>query len=231
MDNLKAQLEQAQQAASAVLDGARTEHAAELVKLQRELSASHDDLAALKSAFEANRESIEAMSHRHSSELDETATRHTARLSEMEAQYHSARTNLENAVISGKERIHELEVELEVAKVKAADAAQPPPPPRANGAASPGVTKEELKSLHEAHNLKMHTMEAEFQKRIADLTHSLEIAVAKADELETESERKDMRLHFLEKDQDESQDRIQRYVNLWTSTAVVLGLAIFYALI
>jgi len=108
-------------------------------------------------------------------------------------------------------RLSDLQGEL--ATLKAAVAAGPiSTKGNGNGAmpSSPGVTKEELQRMHEAHNLKIHDLHAVHQKNMKALKEELEASDHKVVELQQEVARKSMEIEYLEQDQEEHQEQITR---------------------
>ena len=85
-------------------------------------------------------------------------------------------------------RVQDLEGEL--ATVKAALATgEPATPQKTNGTAhqrNSSISREELQRLHEAHNAKMHDLQAEHARALRALREELDISLAKADELQQE---------------------------------------------
>jgi len=69
--------------------------------------------------------------------------------------------------------------------------------------------------MHEAHNAKLHDLQAEHDKALKAVKESLDASMSKTDELTQEVARKAMEIQYLEQDQDESQDQITRYVEFF----------------
>ena len=109
-------------------------------------------------------------------------------------------------------------------------------PQKTNGSAhhrSASISREELQRLHEAHNAKLHDVQAEHDRALRTLREELEIARVKADELQQEVSRKTMEIQYLEQDQEESQDQITRYVKVFgikSFLGAVFALAVVYGL-
>ena len=117
------------------------------------------------------------------------------------------------------------DLEGEVAQLRAAASATPSAP-KTNGSAqpaSPGVTREELARLHEAHNLKMGDLQATHEKAMRAMQDELEKARQSIATLQADIDRKDMEINVLEQDQEESTDMITRYVRFFGFRAFVVG--------
>jgi hypothetical protein len=102
--------------------------------------------------------------------------------------------------------------------------------PRGNGAvpSTPGVSREELERLHQAHSHKLLDLEAEHEKSVNTLNVELDSARNKIDELEGAVARKAMEVQFLEQEQDDHTDEIKRYVPhpFWSLAAILLAIAL-----
>ena len=70
--------------------------------------------------------------------------------------------------------------------------------------------------MHEAHNAKVHDLQAEHDKAFKALKESLDASLSKSEELQQEISRKAMEIKYLEQEQEESSDQITRYV--WSSS-------------
>jgi chromosome segregation ATPase len=197
--------------------------------LTKELSNAKEDRAALEDVLAAQKESFTEMSDNHAKELEVAAKGRAEEVTRLRAALEAeiAALSKNNSDLAVKLS----DVEGEVATLKAAMATEPVSAPKSNGAAqasSTGVTKEEIQRLHEAHNLKMNDMQAEFEKTVKALKEDLGAARAKASELELEVDRKTMEISYLEQDQEENQDQITRYVKLYgfkSFLGVLLALA------
>jgi peptidoglycan hydrolase CwlO-like protein len=90
--------------------------------------------------------------------------------------------------------------------------------------------------MYEAHNLKIHDLQAQHDKAIRALQEQVDAAQAKVNDVEQDLDRKKMEIMYLEQDQEESQDQITRYVKLFGfksflgsvfALAVITGSGIF----
>jgi hypothetical protein len=100
--------------------------------------------------------------------------------------------------------------------------------------ASTGVTKEELQRLHEAHNLKMHDLQAEHEKAMNTMKLELEASVRRTEEVQQEVARKGMEIEYLEQEQEDSQEQITRYVGFFRLKSFVgaaIALVVIYGFI
>ena len=213
---LRAQIEQKDaEVAGIVIPRDQSE---EVGRLSKELANARDDLLNIQEAFKASKESFQQISGNHQAELEEAArvraeevTRIKAEQAEREVKFKE-----EKGELAG--RISELEVE--VATLKAAAEAQPaaaPATPRkekdANGTV-PGVTKEELQRMHEAHNLKVYEMEATHEQAMKVMKEQLEAAAAVAEEHKAMAERLQMEVTFAEQSAEDSENDIKQYVRV-----------------
>jgi peptidoglycan hydrolase CwlO-like protein len=112
------------------------------------------------------------------------------------------------------------DAQSEISTLRATIAAEPaiPAATRALGHGRTGsgtVTKEEIQKMHEAHNLKMSDLQAEYEKQLKEMREELEAVNGKTKELESEVSRKAMEISYLEQEQEESNDTITRYVRLF----------------
>lgn len=77
--------------------------------------------------------------------------------------------------------------------------------------------------MHEAHNLKMGDLRADYEKKLKALQENLEAANGKTKELDSDLERKTMEIKYLEQEQEEASDTITRYVKLFGLTTFIGG--------
>ena len=217
MEPLKVQLEEARQAAQAAASAAAVDQSAEFARLTKELSNAREDLDSVNEMFRANQESMREMADNHRKELEEAAKGRADKVSELRAAHDA---EIQSLVVDKADLVTKLsDLEGEVLTLRAsATPSGPIASPKRNGAAtvpSETVTKEELQRTYEAHNLKMRDMQAQHDKDMRALREQVEAAQVKAEEAETDLERKKMEIELLEQDQDESQDQITRYVKLF----------------
>ncbi|KAF9015514.1 hypothetical protein BDQ17DRAFT_1341205 [Cyathus striatus] len=191
---------------------ASPEHVAEVARLASELSYTKDDLAAVTDQLSLTRASLTEMSDKHTRQLEEVAKTRADEVLSLRSTYDHEVGTLAAQKSELLVKLSDLEGELATAKANlAAQATQL----RSNGAgtpaaSSPGVTKEELQRLHEAHSLKIYDLQAEHDRAIRALRDEMEAAQSKIGELQQDISRKAMEIQYLEQDQDESQEQITR---------------------
>ena len=213
VEGLKAQLDDARHTAAIVAGSSASEQVAEFERLRKELSNTKDDLLGLSDVFNATKESMKEMSSNHVKELEEAAKGRVEEVTALKAQYEAEFQSIVAEKSDLLTRLSDLEGELATAKASVnTDSA---PTHKRNGSAqvlSPSVTKDELQKMHEAHNLKLHDLQAQHEKAMKVLQEQFEAAQSRAAELEQDVERKTMEIKYLEQDQEESTDQITRYV-------------------
>ena len=202
------------------------EHADEITRLTNELSNTKDDLAAVMDMLNLTKSSMTELSEKQSKELEETAKGRADEALKLRAQYDSEVNKL--ATQNSELLVKLSDSEGELATAKAALAARETASPKANGNGvhppqSPGVTKEELTKMHEAHNLKIHDLHAEHEKAMKLAKDELEEALTKVVELQQDLARKAMEIQYLEEEQDESQEQITRYVKFFGFKSFIGG--------
>ena len=210
--NLAGQLEVAKVSAAA---GAEpdTAIAEEIERLTKELSHAHDDLAASHDVLSLTKQSLEEITNNQAKELEEAAKGRAEEVTRLKTLHEQE----VNTLVGQKSdlAIKLSDLEGEVATLKASTAVERAASPRPNGNApptSPGVTKEELQRMHEAHNAKLNDLQAEHDKAIKAIKQELETHQSKAEDLQQEVGRKAMEIQYLEQEQEESTDTITRYV-------------------
>ncbi|TFK36845.1 hypothetical protein BDQ12DRAFT_608825, partial [Crucibulum laeve] len=210
------------------------EHTAEVARLANELSHAKDDLSAVTDQLNLMKASLAEMSDQHARQQEDAATARANEVMKLRSIHDEEVTALAKQKSELLIRLSDLEGELATAKAAANAEASAPKSNGNNGAAappSPGVTKEELQRMHEAHNLKIYDLQAEHEKAMKALKEELETTHNKADELQQEVARKAMEIQYLEQDQDENQEQITRYVQFFQLKAFVGGvcaLAVIY---
>lgn len=216
METLKVQLDEARQAALAAASGAAADQDAEIERLTKELSNAREELVGLNEVFRATQESIREMGNNHQKELEETAKGRAEEVSKLRAAHDVEIQSLVTNKADLVTKLSDLEGELLSLRASAAPTEITASPKR-NGSTAPAetVTKDELRSMHEAHNLKMNDLRAQHDKEIRALQEQVDSAVARAREVEQDLERKKMEIQFFEQDQEESQDQITKYVKLF----------------
>lgn len=233
-ESIKSQLGDARKNADSIASTSASDQSSELNRLRKEISNAREDQEALKEVLGIQNESFAEMSDSHSKELEEAAKGRADEVIKLRAAHEAETATLSKEKSELATRLSDLEGEL--ATLKANLGAEPVSVPKTNGAthASPGVTKEEIQRMHEAHNLKMNDMEAEFEKTLRVLKEELDAAQSKSTDLELEVNRKGMEINYLESDQDEQASEITRYVRFYAfrsfmsslfALAVMFGLA------
>jgi DNA repair exonuclease SbcCD ATPase subunit len=218
VESLIAQRDEARNEAAAAAASSAPDQSEEVGRLTKELSHAKDDHAALTDVLALTKASLTEMSESHSKELEEAAKGRAEEVTKLRAVHDEEVASLATQKSEMLTRLSDLEGEL--ATLKASVAAEPPTSPKANGNGvahlpSPGVTKEELQRMHEAHNLKLHDLQAEHEKALKALNEELDKSHSKADELQQDLARKAMEIKYLEQEQDDSQDQITRYVRFF----------------
>lgn len=214
VENLAAQRDEAKVAA---LAGAAPDPAIaeEIERLTKELSHAKDDVNATQEALTLTKQSLSEVTENQAKELEEAAKGRAEEVTRLKAAHEEEVSTLVGQKSELATKLSDLEGDLATLK---ASVSEQPASPKANGTngnvqpSSPGVTKEELQSMHEAHNAKMHDLQAEHDKALKAVKESLELAQTKAEELQQEVARKTMEIQYLEQEQEESSDQITRYV-------------------
>jgi chromosome segregation ATPase len=212
VESLTVQLDEARRAAQATASAADADQNAEIMRLNKELSNSRDELSGLNEVFRATQESMQEMSKNHQMELEDAGERRTEEASKLRAAHDA---EIQSIVADRSNLVTRLsDLEGEVATLRAyATPTEAVASPKRNGPApvpAETVTKEEMLGLHEAHNLKINDLQAQHDKAMRALQEQVDAAVTKADEMEQDLARKKMEIMYLEQDQEESQDHITR---------------------
>lgn len=215
VESIKSQLEEARKTAESIASTTTPDQSALMARLQKEISNSMEDQEALKEVLAAQNESFAEMSDNHAKELEEAAKGRAEEFTKLRAAHEAEKATFSKEKSELATKLSDLEGEL--ATLKANLGAEPVSAPKANGAtqASSGITKEELQRMHEAHNLKMGDMQAEFEKTLRALKEDLDSAQNKSSELELEVNRKGMEINYLESDQEDQATEITRYVRFY----------------
>ena len=231
LESVKTQLEEAR-TLIASLDKSDKDEV--IAQLNRDLSNLREDHAALNEMFQATKGSLGEMADNHVKELEEAAKGRVEEATKLRTAHQEEVAALAAEKTQLLTRLSDLEGEL--ATAKAAAIAEPSTPQKTNGAAhhrTASISREELQRLHEAHNAKMHDIQAEHDRAIRALREELDISMAKADELQQEVARKAMEIQYLEQDQEESSDQITRYVKVFgikSFVGAVFALAVIYGI-
>ncbi|GAW06032.1 Laminin-like protein epi-1 [Lentinula edodes] len=208
IENLTNQRDAARAAGEASPDPS-SELSAEVTRLAQELSNSKDDLSAVTDQLNLTKESIVAMTANHAAELEEAAKARAEETTKLRSA-HDAEISL---IVTQKSemsmQISDLQGEL--ATVKATLEAEPAAP-KGNGSVpqSPGVSREELQRMHEAHNLKMNDLIAQHEKEMKVIKEERDNSLQSAREADERCSAKAMELHLLESESEENGDEITR---------------------
>ena len=233
LESLKAQLEVARATAEVLASSAPPDRAEEVNALRKELGDTRSDMTALQEVLAVTNESIADMSNRHGKDLEEAAEARAEEVTKLKTAYE---TELAKLATEKSDLVSKLsDAQGEISTLKATIAAEPavPAASRAPGHGRTGsgvVTKEEIQKMHEAHNLKMNDLQAEYEKKLKEMREELVASSEKMKDLESEISRKTMEISYLEQDQEEANDTITRYVRLFGLKSF-LGGALVLALI
>ncbi|EGO05170.1 hypothetical protein SERLA73DRAFT_82651 [Serpula lacrymans var. lacrymans S7.3] len=209
-ESLKAKLEDAR--AAFISASASPDQAAEIERLSQEIANIRDENVMLSDVLAVTKVSLTEMSTNHTRELEEAAKSRVEEVTKLRAAHESEITDLATQKSEIALKLSDLDGEL--ATLKASLAAEPSNQ-KSNGTmhtASPQLTvpKEDLQRAHEAHNMKLHDMRAEFDRLAKALREENEMSQATIEELRQEVGRKNMEIQYLEQEQEESQDHITR---------------------
>jgi conserved oligomeric Golgi complex subunit 6 len=212
------QLDEAHQTARAAAQAATADRDADAARLTKELSNARDELSALNEALRATQESMQEMGRNHQVELEEAAKGRTEEVSKLRAAHDAEIQALVADKASLVTKLSDLEGELFTAQAAPAPTEVVASPKRNGLSTTPieTVTKEELQSMHEAHNLKLNDMQAQHEKAVQALQQEVEATLAKISRAESDLERKNMEIKYLEQEQEEGQDQITKYVKLFS---------------
>ncbi|RDB28486.1 hypothetical protein Hypma_015670 [Hypsizygus marmoreus] len=211
VENLTTQRDEARAAAISASD-ASPAHVEEIARLTKELSNTKDDLAAVTEMLNLTKVSLTELSNNQAKDLEEAAKARADEVTKLRNSHDEDVAALTAQKSDLSTKLSDLEGELLTLKATIAAEATAP---KSNGngvlaPSSPGVTKEELQRLHEAHNLKVYDLQAEHEKIVKALKEELEASKDKTSELQQEVGRKAMEIEYLEQDQEENQEQITR---------------------
>lgn len=198
-------------AASAAPDPAIAE---EIERLTKELAHSKEDVSAAQEALALTKQTLADVTGNQTKELEEAAKGRAEEVTRLKVAHEEEVNTLVSQKTNLATRLSDLEGEL--ATLKASTTSEATASPKANGtngSTQPtlsGVTKEELQKMHEAHNAKLHDLEASHEKVIKNFKDDLEASHSKIDELQQEVARKAMEIQYLEQEQDESSDQFTK---------------------
>lgn len=217
MEALKTQLGDARQAALAAASNAAGDQDGVIERLTKELSNTREELEGLNEAFRATQDSMREMGNNHQKELEEAAKGRADEVSKLRAAHEVEIQSLVTSKTEFVTKLSDLEGELLSLRASAASTGATASPKKNGSAAVPAdtVTKDELRHMHEAHNLKMNDLRAQHDKEIQALQEQVDAAHARTGEMEQDLERKKMEILYLEQDQEENQDQITKYVKLF----------------
>jgi chromosome segregation ATPase len=238
LKSLKSRLDEARQATLAAASTGAADQDAEIARLTKELSNTREDLNSVNEIFRATQESMREMGNNHQKELEEAAKGRADEVSKLRAAHDAEVQSLVADKANLVTTLSDLEGDMLTLQASATSTATTASPKRNGSATTPSdtVTKEELQHMHEAHNLKMHDLQAQHDKDIRALREQVEAALARAEEAETDLDRKKLEISYLEQDGEENQDQITRYVKLFGfksflgsifALAVIIGSGIF----
>lgn len=231
LESTKAQLEEARTLVASMDKSDKDEV---IAHLSRDLANLREDHASLNEMFLATKGSLGEMADNHVKELEEAAKTRAEEATKLRAAHQEEVSALSKEKSQLLTRLSDLEGEL--ATAKATLSSGPATPSKSNGSAhqrSASVSRDDLQKLHEAHNAKMHDLEAEHERAIRAMREELEITRVKADDLQQEVARKMMEIQYLEQDQEENQDQITRYVKVFgfkSFLGAIFTLAVIYGL-
>ncbi|KAL4070827.1 hypothetical protein J3A83DRAFT_3283785 [Scleroderma citrinum] len=230
-EGLGAQLEDTR--AAIVAASADANQAAEIERLTKQLASMRDENVMLNDVLAATKESLSEVSANHSKELEEAAKGRAEEVTRLRTEHEGQVSLL--AAQKSELSLSLGDLENEVAMLKARlSAAESAAVPKSNGAAPSStthVTKEELQRVHEAHNLKMHDLQADHERVVRDLKLEVETLQNRLEEVQSDLARKNMEIQYLEQEQEESQDSITRYVKVFglqSLFGVVIALAVIF---
>lgn len=230
-EDLGSQLDDAQ--AAVVAASASADQAAEFERLTKQLASMRDESTMLNDVLEATKESLSEMSANHNKELEEAAKGRAEEVTRLRAEHEGQVSLL--AAQKSELSLSLGDLENEVAMLKAQlSSVELSAVPRSNGAASSSttnVTREELQKAHEAHNLKMHDLQADHERAVRDFKFEIETLQNRLEEVQSDLARKNMEIQYLEQEQEESQDSITRYVKVFglqSLFGVVIALAVIF---
>lgn len=230
-ESLRAQLEDTRANFTAV--SANTGQATEIERLLNEVSTLRDENVMLNDVLAITKESLSEMSANHSKELEEAARIRVEEVMRIRSIHDGEIGTL--AAQKSELALSLSDLEGEIATLRAQLAAvEPAASPRSNGvvhASATTVTRDELQKVHEAHNLKMHDLQAEYDHVVRGLRVEVETLQTRLDEVQQDVARKSMEIQYLEQEQEESQDSITRYVKVFglqSLFGVVIALAVIF---
>jgi hypothetical protein len=211
-ENLKTQLEDARKAHAELITNPPPGQIEEIERLRRELANSNDERAALRESLALTKSSMEETILNHNKDLEEAAKGRAEQVGRLTAHHDEEMKVLTAQKSELLVKLSDLEGELNTLKASIeAESSNP----KANGAAhipSPGISELELQQMHQAHNLKMHDLQAEHEKAMKAAKEELQQALARVEELKQDVGKKVLEIAFFEQDHDEKDDKIAKCV-------------------
>jgi conserved oligomeric Golgi complex subunit 6 len=226
LKSLEAQAEVARAKAEVLASSVTPDRTEEVNALKKNLADVKSDLTAIQEVLAATNESIADMSHRHTRDLEE-ATK--ARATEMVKLKSAHESELARYARERSDLVSKLsDAQSEIATLRATIVARPGTPnatrTRGHGRNASGtVPKEEIQKMHEAHNLKMNDLQADYEKKLREIREELETVNGRTKELESEVSQKAMEISYWEQEQEETNDTITRYVTLFGLVTFIGG--------
>jgi len=216
---LEAQLEAARATVEVLTSSATPDRTEEVNALKKDLADSNLDRTTLQEVLAATNETIADISNRHIGDLEEVTKARTIEVAKLKSahEFELAQSAKEKSDLASKLS----DAQNEIATLKAAITARPgtPTTTRARGHGRTGsgtVAKEEIQKMHEAHNLKMNDLQADYEKKLKELREELQAANERTKGLEAEVSRKALEISFREHEQEEANEtitRLEAYLN------------------
>jgi hypothetical protein len=216
LENVKKQRDEAVKEAAEIAATRPPGQAEEIERLKRQLANASDEQAALRDTLAITKSTIEETLANHVKELEEAAKGRAEEVTRLNASHDKELQSLAAQKSDLLTKLSDLDGELATLK---ASMPTEPTTPKTNDVAratSPGVSEAELQQMHQAHNLKLHDMQAEHEKAAKAAIAELENALNRIDELQQDVTRKAMEIQYLEQEQEETQDQITRYILLYS---------------
>ena len=207
---LKEALAAAQAAASSDSD-----HATEIERLKGEVFSLNDELAMVRGAFQATKESFAEISSNHERELEEKTKAHVEQTQKLKTELEEERASFAQARTRLESELEDERVAKERAKAEALAAQTalqtPPMSPKANGnAPAPMVPREELQKLHEAHSAKLSELEADHQKALEEVEEQLRVAKENYEAANAALQSKTLELQYTESEKQDLESEVAR---------------------
>lgn len=228
LKSLEAQLEVTRETAEVLASSATPDRTEEVNTLKKDLADTKSDLTAIQEVLMATNESIAEISNRHTRDLEDATKARATEVAKLKAVHGSelAQISKERSDLASKLS----DAQGEISTLKATITARPGTPTtrsRGHGRTGSGtVAKEEIQKMHEAHNLKMNDLQADYEKKLKELREELEAGNGRTAELNREISQKTMEISYLEQEQEEFNDTITRYVSLFGLMTFIGGVLV-----